>query len=122
MENAHDKFLLNDAWSILAKLLSNIVSNPKEQKFRKINGQNAKIAVIFKVSKMHELLLLLGYSAQPDLVYIHEESDVRLLNSCLNILQTRLKPIAKQTTPEYLAAQEESRIKRQAEQEKKAKE
>ena len=94
MENAHDKFLLNDAWSILAKLLSNIVSNPKEQKFRKINGQNAKIAVIFKVSKMHELLLLLGYSAQPDLVYIHEESDVRLLNSCLNILQTRLKPIA----------------------------
>lgn len=35
---------LNDGLGILYKLLSNIVTNPTEQKFRKINSTNAKIS------------------------------------------------------------------------------
>ena len=99
MEASTDKFTLCAGLDILNTLLSNVVKQPGEAKFRKINAANEKIrSSVFLIPKVHELLLLLGYKQQNE-AYVLDGSDLRLVNSTLKQIAPILADLKLQTSP-----------------------
>ena len=76
------------------KLLSNIIENPEESKYRKFNKNNDCIkAKILNIKESEHLLKLIGYEEQGDnqLVYEKEIEKIKVANETLKAFLNELK-------------------------------
>ncbi len=76
------------------KLLQNIAKNPQEDKFRKINGTNAKIqSTLFALSQTDQLLSLMGFVEIEPKVFVLLHLDMNFLSRSINAVDSSLDPI-----------------------------
>ena len=82
------------AFEILSKLLSNIVTNPEEKKFRIIKRTNPIIQTkLLKIPQIIDLLNILGYeegTGENENNLIYEGYSLDSLNDCLSLLKQYL--------------------------------
>ena len=112
-----------DGLDILFRLLSNILKNPNEDKFRQIKGSNAKIAsTLFALKGARELLLTMGYQELEPNVFVFIGDDLSVINRYSQLVDEALQPIRL----EFMSPEEREKalliMKNQAEQKRKQEE
>ena len=130
MKNPEER--TSKAMKIIKQLLTNIVNNPSELKFRIIKTTNPNISnSLMNINGIEDLLYTLGFIAKYDGNYELETSDLNNVSLCLSILnpditQYSQKEYVKESSQQMLknpqVAKEMDAKKRKLEEDRRAKE
>ena len=104
---------------ILVKLLTNIIKNPKDEKFRMIKRTNPAInKKLLTVTLIDQLILALGYVELNMEFYKYESENIPLLVQARNAIEERLNKIKEK----YMTPEDKKKAELIAHQQKLAKE
>ena len=91
---SHDQKKALDGLDILFKLLSNIVKNPNEDKYRQIKGTNKTIAEkLMSLTGVQQLLLTMGFQELEQGIYLYIGENVLPVAKFAHMVDDVLMPI-----------------------------